>query len=707
MNRSQLSHNINLRLLLSATLISLALALFGYLFLFQTPSLAKREIAFTALLWLALTPLVYLLLFRSLIPRLNQYTPQARRIWLLLSIGVGILFTLVTRPPQLILFFPKHTLQVEIPPGSLDRRITLEYATTALRGDISFSQFSTSGNWQRTDSGFTLSGSEPASLSWSGRTGDTVTLHFSDTPALSEIRLGWDGNLSSLDTSQASNGQVPLSFTFQPGWKASAAARLLTGFTVGFLFLTLTLYLAGVELKAAKPVKHKKGYWLLYALPMIAIWGIYLLTFWPTLIGYDSITEWNYIVTGNYIDDIPVFYTLFVWLLTRIWFSPSIVAIFQILALSLTVAWGISLLDDQGLPRWAAWFLSALFALSPINGDNVIFFQKDAPYSLFLMLLSLIVLKLVFTDGKWINNWHNWVLFAFVMLGVSSFRHNGLPLAAIIPFLMMVIYRGFWRFFVLSLVLFFCIYYLIHVPVYHWLNVNPATGWKQQVWEHKIAAHYVNGDPFTLKEQSLYNKIFPGEELKYDCCNILVTTSQSRIIANPSATFNLLLSLTLKEPKIEIKHQLCASSMIWEIPSRCQISMMMPRSEGYWVNKYIPYFKENSFLPFLAPFLARLLISLEKNPYLYFIINPSIFFYFGLFCIFFASLRMRRLNILFYYFPSVIQTGILLLINVAPRFRYQYGVYLTSLFSLGLLILALTTPRNKQPGLINHSKTEE
>jgi hypothetical protein len=40
----------------------------------------------------------------------------------------------------------------------------------------------------------------------------------------------------------------------------------------------------------------------------------------------------------------------------------------------------------------------------------------------------------------------------------------------------------------------------------------------------------------------------------------------------------------------------------------------------------------------------------------------------------------------------------LLLINLSVNFRYQYGVYLVGLFSLGFLILGLYTPKLSQPG---------
>ena len=87
---------------IGSIVISSVIAAFCYLFFLQTQLVTRRELAFAALLWLALTPLIYLLLSRFLFPRLKTYSPKARRNWILLSVGVGILFGLVTRPTPII-----------------------------------------------------------------------------------------------------------------------------------------------------------------------------------------------------------------------------------------------------------------------------------------------------------------------------------------------------------------------------------------------------------------------------------------------------------------------------------------------------------------------------------------------------------------------------------------------------------------------------
>jgi hypothetical protein len=46
----------------------------------------------------------------------------------------------------------------------------------------------------------------------------------------------------------------------------------------------------------------------------------------------------------------------------------------------------------------------------------------------------------------------------------------------------------------------------------------------------------------------------------------------------------------------------------------------------------------------------------------------------------------------------VINSLVLMVVNLSVNFRYQYGVYLVGLFSIGILILGLYTPKLSQPG---------
>jgi hypothetical protein len=478
---------------------------------------------------------------------------------------------------------------------------------------------------------------------------------------------------------------------------ATSVSRLLIGFTVGFLFLVITLFLSGVQLKTAQPVKHKKGYWLLYAIPMIAVWGVYLLTFWPGIMSNDSSSQWSQLITGQFNDTHPVFHTLTMWLITRLWLSPAIVAIFQILALSLTVAWGIKILDEQGLPPWAAWMLSALFALSPVNGDWVITLWKDILYSTSLLLFSLMILKLVFSKGEWLSKKTTCVMFGLVGLCVASFRHNRLPIPILTILTLIFVYKKWWGKLVSALVLFFVLFLLIHGPLYNVLTVDRGNFAFIRFLAHHLAAHAQNENSLSPEIAKELNKIFDINDYKYDCCNQIPSALSSRgSFANPELQrqiLDLYPRLAVMEPGVELEHQVCVTSFIWELPGRCSVGSFFPYSEKNWIRPKSSQIIENRQLPFLINTLYGLIVLIQTNNYFLWIITPSIYLYLSVLFTGILSFRRKESVIYLFLLPSLINSLVLMVINFTSELRLQYGVILVGMFSVGLLILSIYSPK--------------
>ena len=693
----------NYRQVVLASGIGFFLSLFIYLLFLQTSYTAKREFAYLLLLWFALTPFIYLLLSRFLLPRLFSYSPKARRNWILLTVGVGILFSLVTLPPQVLLFLPVHHLQITVPAGSEDRSITLEYAKTSLR-DIGFGEFEQEGEWKRTETGFTHTGSEPASLSWSGRTGDSARLVFTNSPGLQGIQAGWDGDLSTVVAAGSPSAPVIVAANLSSGWTSELFSHLITGFVFAFLFLVLTLFLVGVCLSPAPVVQRKGWYWLLFTLPMIAAWGIYLLTFFPAIMTPDSIRQWGQVMGGQFNDALPVVHTFLVILLTRVWFSPSAVIIFQVITLALTVAWGIKMLSDHGLPAWAGWGLSVLFAISPVNGYMAATLWKDIPYSTCLLLMSLMFLKVVLSRGEWLKRKSAWLWLVLVSLGISLFRLNGLPVPVVSLIVLAIVYREHWKRVAFSLGIFLGAWLLIQGPVYDYLQVDRNTGFKQQVFIHHIAAHVATGGPLTAEEASLASGILPIDQWDYDCCtNIPIwrqpAYSELRFTEKATDIRKLFMGLAFKEPGVEFRHMVCVSSLIWELPNHCALKQeKLATWQPTWIEPNDLGLKENSLLPVLATPLTMIKDFTSRQPWDLFFYTPAVFLYLGLYCTAIFAYRAKQSRYLLYFLPAAVQSAVMLLINVSRDFRYQYGVYLVGLFSLGLLILALSQPiRNPNP----------
>jgi hypothetical protein len=96
------------------------------------------------------------------------------------------------------------------------------------------------------------------------------------------------------------------------------------GISIGFILFIFSVWLNTGEKPTTLPQKRSRWQWIIYSIPMILVWTIYLFTFWPGLMSSDSFGQWHEIVTGVFYDAHPAIHTLTMWLITRLWFSPAI-----------------------------------------------------------------------------------------------------------------------------------------------------------------------------------------------------------------------------------------------------------------------------------------------------------------------------------------------------------------------------------------------
>jgi hypothetical protein len=709
-----------------AIILSLILASFGYLIFIQTINLGRRELFFSALIWIVLTPLIYLLISRFLIPRLNEYNPRGKRIWLTLSTFVGLLFALGTRPPGLIILFPLHTLQISIPAGETDRAITLYYAKTSLR-DIGFGEFTQNGDWQRTDAGLTHNGSGPAMLTWRGRVGDGASLDFTNTPALVEAQAGWDGQLSPLTSGNSSHDLIQVIYKFSLGWISGTVGRLITGFTAGFLFLAVTLFLAGVKLKTSNLVKHKKGYWLLYALPMIAVSVFFLLIFFPGLVPQDSLVQWRMVLTGQYSDQHPILYTLLIGLLSRIYNSPSSVAIAQILMISLPVAWGLAELGGMGVSRKILWVLAVLFAILPVNILSIITLRKDVLYSAAIFILSIMFLKIINSRGTWLKKPWTWLGMGLTLAVISLTRLNGLPVALGSIALLLIFYRQAWRRLAASAGIFAFMLVAMYGPVYSLLKVKHVSEFGTVVFLHHIAAHLDAGTPLDAEEADYLGRLAPLNSWDYNCCQANPTMA-AIFPGNDKENYDLpllkqdiqkpariALDLFLKDPLVDLRHMACAGQLVWSLQSSCPdvirtgiiplVGHMDPET-SFSILPNPMRFASASKIPGLIRFANTYLQIFSNNLIHYINFTMPIYLYLTIYCTALLAVRKKDWRILLFAAIIIIQSITLLLINISQTYRYQYGVFLVGLISIGFLFIPIQTNRSILPGSKTNDETK-
>lgn len=692
--------------------LGLAVAYTAYITLLQTPLLSKREFFFAIWVWIFACCLILPILQGHLLPSFRKMDRGKRRTWLIVAAVFGIFLLCITGEPAISIWtLPEHELWISRIEGGNPRSsgdvVQVDWMTTGL-ADISFSSLKLEGEWQRDGDALINAGESPAILSWQGRVGVNAIVLFTARPDGGVITLSWDGKdqVINLYSPEPKALAVEQEFVVPPFSRLPGAIAIWI--TSAFIFLAVTLFLLKLEPGQVSPEPQGKWSWLLYAVPMLLTWALFLATFWPGMMSRDSFDQWSQVIGGRFTDGHPAFHTMIIWLITRIWNSPSAVAVVQMLFLSLVSAWGIDALSGLGLTRKRAWFMAGLFAVSPVNAIFSITLWKDVAYSTALFLFSLQLLKIIISKGNWLEKHLNWISIGLVAALVSLFRHNGLPVVAASLVFLAIFYRRSWRRIALSLGVLVLLYFGVKGPLYDWVKVSPQVETKQVVFLHHIAAHIDRQSELLPAERQVLDQIQPVEDWKYDCCAITKTYydpgfDPKMVEQYAGQVSEIALKLLLRDPLVDINHWLCAGSLVWKIQTCCLLTtgLFSPHLEQLtWVIPNEFGIEQRSLLPSLVPILSKVYMLLPGTPLFQLLWSPAIFLYLSIFAISILAIKTRDWKRVFFVVPAVLQSAVLFLVNISFQFRYQYSVYLIGLFSLGFLLILIP------PAVLKRSKSQ-
>jgi len=544
-------------------------------------------------------------------------------------------------------------------------------------------------------------------LRWKGHTSPLTRVFLERSPNSGMVEISWDGDKQVIDLYAETETVILHEQSFELPFGTLLLSRVL-GAVVLFPVIFLLIYaLYLVQFESAKPAPTRRFYWLLYALPMIAVWSLFLLIFFPGAMSVDSVVQWGQAMTGQYTDHHPAFHTLFIWLLSRLWESPAVVALSQIIGLSLGAAWGINVLERNGLSRRTAWIVSLAFALSYPNASMSVTLWKDIPYAVAFLVFSLYLFQITAGNGDWLKSWKHAVMLGLLGAIIPLLRHNGLPVVLIILPLLGILYHRAIRQVVLALVVFAGVYLMVIGPLYNAVGVEKhSSNFLYGTLLGHINAHVKAGTPL-LEDEIRYLEsagIAPFEDWSYNCCNILSTMqgvqNWEALDQDPIKLINLFLRTLQENPRVNLKHLACLDEVVFRVSEPyCSMfthSLYSRRNTTGWIvpNDLV---QQASLLPALVQPVYRLDRWIYQHPLIFIIIwRPA--FYLYLTVILFTLIAIRRQNWLWLLpaLPGILQSLFLLIVNNSQAFRYQYGIYLFGLMSL-FIYLILNRKAEDQP----------
>lgn len=462
-----------------------------------------------------------------------------------------------------------------------------------------------------------------------------------------------------------------------------------------FLWLVFIIFILLRAIEAYKP-RHKFGiflrnqtHWAKYALPCIAVWLVYWLAFFPALMSPDSLDQWGQRLNHNFSDHHPAFHTFIIWLITFLWLSPASAALGQLLVMSSLIGWGLSKFQRLGVPSVVLWIVCGLFAVSPVMGMMTISLWKDIFYAISVLWLTLLLVEVIVSDGKWFTvSWRNVILMGIVLFFIAIFRHNGPPVVFGILIILGFVYRPFWRRILLIFILCVAIYGVIRWPLYDILGVKRMNNIsKHSPLLHQTAALIAAGTPLTAEEENVLDKILPIEQWRSryhcSCVNKIIYDSPISLQGldeNLSSFRSLWFSLILKNPSKFLNHQLCASELVWNVLPRhylytVEYGIMVPNEFGLSTRSQLPWMRDHLIH----------LVDFTNKPWIRWLVwGPALYLYGTLLIAIISAFRMEKPTWLLFAMPVLLQSIVLCMINIAQDFRYQFSVYLVGLMSLCL-----------------------
>ncbi|MBM9513012.1 hypothetical protein [Desulfogranum marinum] len=434
---------------------------------------------------------------------------------------------------------------------------------------------------------------------------------------------------------------------------------IAVAYVIGAVLFVPLFWLVTRPLHRVAGVNPGRYAWLWFALPCVVVWSMYLLAFWPGSMSPDSLDQWKQVLNGRWKDWHPAFHTMTLWLITRVYLSPALVAVVQIFTLASTVGWALSVLGKYGINRRVLWVAAFLCALWPVNGFMVVILWKDLAYSVVLLILSIYIFQIVLERGKWLCSVRNLFLLGLVLLLVSLYRHNGIVPALLTPLMLVAFYPRHWRRVIAVLVLTILCHGLIKGPLYSSLDVRM-------------------GGPVAKVIQALRNDFLQGKDKGASEKPQVIIGSRSEK-PNPDHGKNWFTT--------EIIERIYSASALWRVMPmnffHKRIEQINLWQEGYGEGAQVRYvcgnpynIKERPLWPQATPWLYKAFNQSLHNPWLFWMWRPAVYLYALVALSLVVSFRIRK-RMYLVLFPALVNSLPLFLIVIHKSiFRYHYPIVL-------------------------------
>lgn len=421
--------------------------------------------------------------------------------------------------------------------------------------------------------------------------------------------------------------------------------------------------------------RYNKTSWrkiVLYIIAIILVWLIYLIAYYPAIMSSDSLSQWNQSVKNSYWDGHPVIHTLFNKMITSIYHSPAAIALSQIVITALIIGFGIYSFEKHGIKQRYLLLTALFFIVVPTFGFMSIILWKDILFSAFLLLYTIIIINIVYTNGDYLLSSKNKVFIVFISSIICLFRHNGLIIFIGTNIILLLYYKVKLRDNLIILISTLIIYFLIKGPFYNYLNVSRDTSNEALAIPTQQIAYVIRSNGNLKENEAAYfNSILPLEEWKknYNMFSVdpikMHKDFNKEVITNDVGKFlRTWISVVRKNPGLCYKAYINQINIIWNYNSVVNIAHMRIIENDLGLKNVVL----NEKISNLVKELFNKTIGTKLAWILW---KPAIYMYLSMVFIVVATLKYKKSIIIIA--PMLLNIFTYLIAIPAPEFRYFYS----------------------------------
>ena len=308
---------------------------------------------------------------------------------------------------------------------------------------------------------------------------------------------------------------IPLVGIIPGGYVAKLVSGLGIALIFAFVYFLVLMPVMHWNHESESSTKSEIKTFMFCFLSFFSVCLIFLLAYYPGVMSGDSFTQWTQMETFKFNDWHPVFSTLYNWAATRIWYTPAAVALLNSLFFSLVFASTTVYLKSLGIDRRIIYLLIAVVVLNPVNGIMAVTIWKDIPYTISILWLTLLTMKVFYSDGLWMGTVMNKTHFVCSLVFSALLRHNGIIPVILVLAALFIFYRKHWRNVIIVAFAALSVIILIKGPVYSALNVEPGSYVQSLVNPIMQVGGIISGNgKMTENEIKVMTRILPLEKWK-------------------------------------------------------------------------------------------------------------------------------------------------------------------------------------------------